>query len=57
MLVINATDEGSEEDVKFLFAVSHDGTSHCPNQREQEQALQPQGDLKEKTTTMQSIIC
>lgn len=45
VLVVQAHEHVSVEEVKLLTAFSGDGSSQSPHYSEQEQALQPHGDL------------
>lgn len=56
MLRVGTADECAEVDVKFLAAVARDGSADGPHEREQEESLQPQRDLraeKEKNNVKQ----
>ena len=51
VVVVEAGDELTEEDVELLPAVAGDGAAHRPHQREEEQALQPQRYLQASNQT------
>ena len=51
VVVVEARDELTEEDVELLPAVAGDGAAHRPHQREEEQALQPQRYLQASNQT------
>ena len=46
IVIIQTTDEVAEECVKLLTAIPWDGATNGPYQAEQEQTLEPQGDLE-----------
>ena len=48
VVLVGAADQCAEEDVELLATLAGDRTANRPDHTEQEQALQPQGDLKRK---------